>query len=95
MTTIEWWDALPACTDGHRYTEVLLAEDLGTKPERKRLLKKCLACPTYLDCLEDVIAAGKAWEFNEIHHELAKPPAPDDTEGPVATTVGVGGTPII
>lgn len=70
MATIKWWtNAIPACTDDHRYTEVLLAEGLGTKQERKRLLNTCLACSTYLDCLQDVIAAGKAWEFHEIHVE--------------------------
>lgn len=79
MTTTKWWDALPACTDGHRYTEVLLAEKLGTKPERKRLLKKCLDCSTYLDCLQDVIAAGKAWEFHEIQVEMTEPSAPGDS----------------
>jgi hypothetical protein len=56
---------LPACTDDHRYSEVLLTE-LGTKRERADMLKTCLACAEYLDCVEDVIATGKAWEFHQI-----------------------------
>ncbi len=60
--------AVPACTDEHRYSEVLLTE-LGTKRERAHMLKQCLACAEYLDCLEDVIAAGKAWEYHQIQVE--------------------------
>ena len=61
-------NSVPACTDDHRYSEVLLAE-LGTKRERQHMLKTCLACSQYLDCLEDVIATGKAWEHHRIQVE--------------------------
>lgn len=60
--------AVAACTDDHRYSEVLLTE-LGTKREREHMLKACLACSEYLDCLEDVIATGKAWEYHQIQVE--------------------------
>ena len=59
---------LPTCTDDHRYSEVLLTE-VGTKRERQQMLRQCLACAEYLDCLEDVIATGKAWEFRQIQAE--------------------------
>lgn len=54
------------CTDEYRYVERLLTYDSGTKHERERMAKACLACSSYLDCLEDVIAEGKAWELLEI-----------------------------
>lgn len=63
-----WKNTVPACTDEHRYSEVLLTE-LGTKREREHMLRACLACSEYLDCLEDVIATGKAWEYHQVQVE--------------------------
>jgi hypothetical protein len=54
-----------ACTDDYRYTQVLADNGAGTNEERERMAKQCLACAEYLDCLDDVIASGKAWEFYE------------------------------
>lgn len=54
------------CTDEYRYVEKLLTYESGTKQERERMAKACLACSGYLDCLEDVIADGKAWELLEV-----------------------------
>lgn len=66
--TIDEWLSQPdrACSEDYRYSEQLLAMGPGSKQERERMAAACLACPVYLDCLEDVIAAGKAWEFHEI-----------------------------
>ncbi len=77
--------AVPACTDDQPYSEALLTE-LGTKREREQMLKACLACSEYLDCLEDVIATGKAWEFHQIHIEATKPPL--RTERPLPPNKG-------
>ena len=71
-----WKIAVPACTDEHRYSEVLLTE-LGTKRERAHMLKQCLACAEYLDCLEGVIATGKAWEYRQIQVESNRTPSAD------------------
>lgn len=60
----------PACTDDYRYSERLLTNEPGMKQERERMAKACRACALYLDCLEDVIAAGKAWEFYEVQVEI-------------------------
>lgn len=60
------------CTDEDRYVERLLTFGLGTKQERERMAKACLACSGYLDCLEDVIADGKAWEFLEIQSVMTE-----------------------
>lgn len=66
MAMDQWWKQTGhACTDEYRYTELLLSDGPGTKQERERMAKACLACPVYLDCLDDVIAAGQAWEFLE------------------------------
>ena len=70
MIVNEWSkNTVPACTDEYRYCEVLLTEGLGTKRERDHMLKACLACSAYLDCVEVVIAAGKAWEYHQIQVE--------------------------
>ena len=67
MTTNPWWNHPDrACTDDNRYVDLLLADGSGTKQERERMAKACLTCADYLDCLEDVIADGKAWELHEI-----------------------------
>ena len=76
MTVNKWWKhTLPACTSGCRYTEVLLIDGLGTKPERKRMAKACFTCSDYLDCLEDVIAEGNAWEFHQVLVENDQTPS--------------------
>jgi len=76
MTTHQSWHHPDrACTEDYRYAEVLVANGHGTKRERERMAKACLACADYLDCLEDVIASGKAWEFHEIQAAVAEPPA--------------------
>jgi len=54
-----------ACADDYRYTQVLVTDGAGTKEERERMARQCLACSEYLDCLDDVIASGKAWAFYE------------------------------
>jgi hypothetical protein len=54
-----------ACSDDYRYTQVLVTNGAGTKEKRERMAKQCLACSEYLDCLDDVIDSGKAWEFYE------------------------------
>jgi hypothetical protein len=72
-----WKNTVPACTDDHRYSEVLLTE-LGTKREREHMLRACLACSEYLDCVEDVIATGKAWEFHQIQVATTKNSPPTD-----------------
>ena len=67
MTTNESWTHPDrACTEEDRYVERLLTEGQGTKEDREGMARACLACSGYLDCLEDVIAAGKAWELHEI-----------------------------
>ncbi len=68
-----WNHPLPECTDDNRYTEVLVGDEQATKAERERMARACLACPLYLDCLEDLIAEGKAWEFNEVQALIAQP----------------------
>jgi len=79
MTMNKWWKhTLPACTDDCRYTEVLLIDGLGTKPERKRMAKACFTCSDYLDCLEDVIADGKAWEYHQVLVENDQTTSPTD-----------------
>ena len=40
------------------------------------MAKACLACSDYLDCLDDIIADGKAWEFYEIQAEITGSPEP-------------------
>jgi|BarGraNGADG00312_2_1021985.scaffolds.fasta_scaffold14441_3 hypothetical protein len=65
-TNPSWQHPDRACTEDDRYVEVLVTKGQGTKEERDRMAKACLACGDYLDCLEDVIAAGKAWEFREV-----------------------------
>jgi hypothetical protein len=77
--------AVPACTDDQPYSEALLTE-LGTKGEREQMVKTCVACSEYIDCLEDVIAAGKAWEFHQIHVEATNPLLP--TERPLPPNKG-------
>ncbi len=73
MTTNQSWTHPDlGCTDEDRYVERLLTEGMGTKQERERMAKACLACSGYLDCLDDVIAAGKAWEFNEIQNVMTE-----------------------
>ena len=75
MTTNQSWTHPDrACTDDYRYAEVLVANGRGTKEDRTRMAKACLACSDYLDCLEDVIAAGKAWEFHEAQAWTTLPP---------------------
>ena len=66
MTVNKWWKhTLPVCTDGCLYTNLLI-DGLGTKRERKLMAKACFTCSDYLDCLEDVIAGGKAWEYHQV-----------------------------
>ena len=73
MTTIQpWTHPDRACTDEDRYVERLLTYGSGTKQERERMAKACLACSSYLDCLEDVIADGKAWELLEIQNVMTE-----------------------
>ena len=82
MTTDQSWSHPDrACTDDYRYAEVLLTKGAGTKEDRARMAKACLACADYLDCLEDVIAAGKAWEFHEALAWTSLPPG-DQTARP-------------
>lgn len=76
-----WNHPLPECTEDNRYTEVLLGDGEATKAERERMARACLACPLYLDCLEDVIAAGMAWELSEVQALIAQR-ADERTEGP-------------
>jgi hypothetical protein len=61
-----------ACSDDYRYTQVLVTNGAGTKEERERMAKQCLACSEYLDCLDDVIDSGKAWEFYEQQAALTE-----------------------
>lgn len=73
MTTNQpWTHPDRACTDEDRYVERLLTYGSGTKQERERMAKACLACSSYLDCLEDVIADGKAWELLEIQNVMTE-----------------------
>ena len=73
MTTDKSWHHPDrACTEDDRYVEVLVTKGQGTKEERDRMAKACLACADYLDCLEDVIAAGKAFEFRESQAGLTE-----------------------
>ena len=73
MTTTERWNQPGrACTAEYRYSEMLLTEGPGTTEEREGMARACLACSTYLDCLEDVIASGKAWEFHEVQGGLTQ-----------------------
>ena len=77
MTTNQSWTHPDrACTDDYRYAEVLVANGRGTKEDRTRMAKACLACSEYLDCLDDIIADGKAWEFYEIQAEITGSPEP-------------------
>ena len=77
MTTNQSWTHPDrACTDDYRYAEVLVANGRGTKEDRTRMAKTCLACSDYLDCLDDIIADGKAWEFYEIQAEITGSPEP-------------------
>ena len=77
MTTNQSWTHPDrACTDDYRYAEVLLTDRPGTKLERDRMAKACLACADYLDCLDDIIADGKAWEFYEIQAGITGSPEP-------------------
>jgi hypothetical protein len=62
-----------ACTDDYRYSERLLTSDPGMKQERERMAKACRACALYLDCLEDVIAAGNAYEYYEVQAGIIEP----------------------
>ncbi len=86
MTTNQSWTHPDrACTDEDRYVERLLADGSGTKQERERMAKACLACSGYLDCLDEVIASGRAWDFHEIQSVMTKsqsgrPAAPDASE---------------
>ena len=73
MTMNHWWSYLErACTDDYRYSRLLLANGPGTKRERERMAKACRDCTVSLDCIEDVIAAGKAWEYRQIQAGLAE-----------------------
>jgi hypothetical protein len=73
MTMNHWWSRPErACADDYRYSELLLANGPGTSRERERMAKACRACTVYLDCMENVIAAGKAWEYHEIQAGLAE-----------------------
>lgn len=75
MPMTQWWDhPARACTDDYRYSERLLTNEPGMKQERERMAKTCRACAVYLDCLEDVIAAGKAWEFYEVRAGIIESP---------------------
>ena len=86
MIVDQWWDEPDrACTVDYRYSELLLSDGPGTKAERERMARACLACPVYLDCLEGVISGGKAWEYHEIQAEITKthgdrPARPRDPE---------------
>ena len=73
MTTNQpWTHPDRACTDEDRYVERLLTYGSGTEQERERMARACLACSSYLDCLEDVIADGKAWELLEIQNVMTE-----------------------
>jgi hypothetical protein len=72
MTLTEsWTEPDQVCTPENRYTHLLLTKD-GTKEERERMARACRACSVQLDCIEDVIASGQAWEYHEVQAGFAE-----------------------
>jgi hypothetical protein len=83
MHVDHWWNHPDrACTDDYRFSELLLANRSGTKKEHERMANACRVCTVYLDCLDGVIASGRAWDFQEIQAGLTRPPVDLPPETP-------------
>ena len=54
------------CREDDRYADLLVTRGPGAREVRIAMAHACLACPVYLECLQDVLEQGKEWTFYGI-----------------------------